>query len=104
MEGDRVPAGRWARVHRLELAPPERAAGCPEDTASVPFESWINGWLIEESRLGDTARIRTPTGRTLEGELVEIGPGYTHSFGAPPEALQRAGQRARALLFPEVIR
>ena len=70
-----VARGRWARIHRVELGPSERAPGIPADTAAVPFESWINGWL------------------------VEANPGYHHSFGSPPPALRRAGERAFELLF-----
>jgi 2-amino-4-ketopentanoate thiolase alpha subunit len=95
----RLPSGRWVRIHRVELAPPERFAGLPRDTGSVPFETWINGWLLEEADLGERASIRTATGRIVEGELVEADPGYDHSFGAPPPELQRIGQRARELLL-----
>lgn len=93
--------GCWARVHRTELAPSERAPDVPEDTAAVPFESWINGWLLDEAELGSRVRVRTLAGRVVEGELVELEPGYTHSFGPPPPPLQQAGARARATLFPE---
>lgn len=88
----------------MELSPAERAPGLPPDTAAVPFESWINGWLVEPAEIGARARIRTPTGRIVEGELVEADPGYSHSFGAPPPALQQAGDRARELLFGEAPR
>jgi hypothetical protein len=91
--------GTWVRIHRVELAPSERPPGLPEDTAAVPFESWTNGWLAEEATVGSRTRIRTPAGRIVEGELVEVGPGYHHSFGSPPAALQRAGERARRRLF-----
>ena len=93
--------GRWARIHRLELAPSERAPGIPPDTAAVPFETWINGWLVEDAAVGERARLETPTGRIVEGELVELDPGYSHSFGSPPPALQHAAERARELLFGE---
>jgi hypothetical protein len=96
-----VPRGRWARIHRLELDPVERASGIPEDTAAVPFETWINGWLVEEAAIGQAARLRTPAGRIVEGVLVEADPGYSHSFGTPPSPLQRAGQRAFERLFGE---
>jgi 2-amino-4-ketopentanoate thiolase alpha subunit len=99
MRGSPVPAGLWVRIHRVELAPSERAPDLPEDTARVRFESWINGWLVEEATLGSRTRIRTPAGRLVEGELVEVGPGYHHSFGPPPIPLQRAGEAARKLLF-----
>jgi 2-amino-4-ketopentanoate thiolase alpha subunit len=95
----RLPSGRWVRIHRVELAPSERSEGLPPDTASVPFETWINGWLLEEAYSGERTSIRTTTGRIVEGELVEADPGYDHSFGAPPPELQRVGERARGLLF-----
>jgi 2-amino-4-ketopentanoate thiolase alpha subunit len=104
MASSPVRAGRFVRVHRIELAASERAAGIPEDTAEVPFESWINGWLVDEAMIGERSRIRTATDRVIEGELVELDPGYRHSFGSSPAALQRAGHRARRILFPEIDR
>jgi 2-amino-4-ketopentanoate thiolase alpha subunit len=94
-----VPSGRWARIHRLELSPSERAPGIPADTASVPFETWINGWLVDDTAIGELCRLKTPSGRIVEGVLVEADPGYHHSFGSPPAALQHAGGRAFELLF-----
>lgn len=91
--------GRRVRIHRVELAASERAENVPPDTASVPFETWINGHLVEEARLGEHVAIRTATGRVVEGELVEVDPGYDHSFGAPPPVLERVGGEARLLLF-----
>jgi hypothetical protein len=100
MSGRRtVPRGQWGRIHRVELAPSERAPGIPPETAAVPFETWINGWLLNEAALGDVVRLRTPAGRIVEGVLVEAEPGYTHSFGSPPASLQLAGARAVARLF-----
>lgn len=71
----------------------------PSDTAGVPFEAWTNGHLLHEAELGQWAQVRTLAGRVVEGVLVEGAPAYTHSFGSPPAPLQRAGARARALLF-----
>lgn len=102
MASSPVRPGRLVRVHRIELAASERVASIPEDTACVPFESWINGWLVEDATIGERARIRTATGRLVEGELVEVDPGYLHSFGSAPAALLRAGRRARQILFPEL--
>jgi 2-amino-4-ketopentanoate thiolase alpha subunit len=96
-----VPRGRWGRIHRLELAPSERAPEIPADTAAVPFETWINGWLVEDAAIGERAQLRTPTGRIVEGVLVESNPGYHHSFGCPPASLQHAGGLAFELLFGE---
>jgi hypothetical protein len=97
----RLPSGRWVRIHRVELAPSERSDDLPPDTGSVPFETWINGWLLEDADLGERTSIQTATGRIVEGELVEADPRYDHSFGANPPALQGIGRRARRLLFGE---
>jgi hypothetical protein len=97
--GSAIEKGRWARIHRLELSPSERAPGIPEDTAAVPFESWINGWLVDDGEIGQRVSVRTPTGRVVEGVLVQADPGYTHSFGSPPAALQHAGKEVRRRLF-----
>jgi hypothetical protein len=90
--------GRWVRIHRVELEPAERSPSVPEDTAAVPFELWINGWLHRDAQLGERVRIRTMSGRTEEGTLVELDPGYWHTFGSPPEPLRRAGGRAFELI------
>jgi 2-amino-4-ketopentanoate thiolase alpha subunit len=93
--------GSWVRVHRIELTPDERAPALPPDTAACPFESWINGSLLDEATLGGRARVQTMAGRVVEGKVVMAAPGYTHSFGPPPMPLQRAGARARETLFTE---
>jgi len=64
----------------------------------VPFEAWINGWARGDAPIGDTIEIRTLTGRVVEGELVELEPGYDHTFGSPPEPLQIAAARAVAAI------
>jgi hypothetical protein len=99
MDGSAVEKGCWARIHRIELGPSERAPGIPDDTAAVPFESWTNGWLVDDAVVGERAKVRTLSGRVVEGVLVEVSPGYSHSFGSPPAALQRAGEDARERLF-----
>jgi 2-amino-4-ketopentanoate thiolase alpha subunit len=96
--GQNPPLGRWVRIHRVELGPSERSPSVPEDTAAVPFEAWINGWLLGDARLGEQVRITTVTGRAVEGELIEENPGYWHTFGSPPQPLQRASGNASTLL------
>lgn len=94
-----MEAGCWVRVHRVELSVGERAPGIPADTAAVPYETWVNGTLVEAARLGEAAVVETASGRRVEGELVEVDPGYTHSFGPPPRPLREAGRRAAKALF-----
>ena len=99
MPGDTVEAGRWVRVYRVELAAGERAPGVPADTADLPFESWVNGRLLEPSSIGEPAAIETASGRRVSGRLVAVDPGYTPSFGSRSGPLHAAGGRARDDLF-----
>lgn len=92
------PASRWVRIHRIELPAAERAAALPPDTAAVPFEAWVNGWMDEEQGERETVEVRTVTGRLVSGDLVDTRPGYQHSFGTPPPPLQRAGRQAFTLV------
>lgn len=95
-------AGTWGRIHRVELAPGERAPDGPEETRAVPFELWVNGWLLHDAQIGDLASLQTASGRVVQGTLVELEPGYSHSFGPPPPALQLAGFHARDVVHPAV--
>lgn len=98
---EQVPPGTWARVHEILLSPGERAPAVPPDTAKVAFEVWVHGWLVEPASMGAPAKVRTRTGRIVEARLVEVNPGYQHSFGRPPEPLERAGERARSLILDQ---
>jgi hypothetical protein len=80
------------------LAAGARAPGIPPDTAAVPFETWVNGHLLEPARLGENGVVVTASGRRVEGRVVEVDPGYRHSFGPPPQPLREAGRRARERL------
>lgn len=81
--------GTWVRVHKLVLEPEERAANLPDDTGKVPYEMWVKGFLTENAELGENVFVKTITGRTVEGRLVEKEPAYNHSYGNfIPELLQ----------------
>jgi len=96
--GQLVGAGEWVRVHRVELEPSQRSQNLPADTAAVPFESWVNGRLVDATPLGAQADIVTLSGRKVRGRLVERRPGYNHTFGSPPAPLLASVMRARELL------
>ena len=94
----RVVAGTWVEIYQVVLAPHERASHVPEDTQMVPLEMRVRGWLTESATLNDEAEIKTPTGRHLKGQLIEINPAYTHGFGPPIPELMPVGSEVRALL------
>ena len=95
---DMVKPGDWVRVHIVILSAGERAPGVPSDTAAHAYEGWINGWAIEEAQIGEPVTIRTMAGRSVQGVLSEVQPGYQHGFGRPHRALLAVGPSLKALL------
>ena len=81
---------QWVRIHDIVLKPEERTGSLPEDTKKVPLELWVKGFLTEDAQIGDAVSVRTITGRTMQGTLVEISPSYDHGFGKTfiPELLE----------------
>jgi len=83
-----VKKGTWVRIHRILLAPGERAENLPEDTRKVPFELWVKGFLTAEAEIGQNVEIITKTGRSEQGTLETVEPSYRHDFGAYVPELQ----------------
>ena len=91
--------GDWVRIHSVILTPDERSNAVPEDTKRVPLELWTKGYLTADAELGEEACVITRTGRVVSGELVEVDPHYTHSFGDFVPELQQAGDEAFRFFF-----
>jgi hypothetical protein len=88
----------WVEIHRILLAPDERAPQVPEDTRRVPLEMRVKGVLAAPARLGEEAEIVTPAGRRVSGTLVDANPAYSHGFGLPIPELLSVGSEMRAIL------
>jgi hypothetical protein len=95
---DQARPGDWVQIHRVVLPPGERAPQVPPDTQAVPLEMRVKGFLLRAAGLGETARIRTVTGRELEGRLVGTWPAPGHDFGEPVPELMTVGGEVRARL------
>jgi hypothetical protein len=93
-----VPAGTWVELHRILLAPGERAPQVPPETQAVPLELAVRGWLVTGAAVGEEAEIATPAGRRVRGTLRAVLPGHAHGFGPPEPALLEVGRELRALL------
>ncbi len=91
-----VAAGTWVEIHRVVLEAGQRAPQVPDDTAQVPLEMRVKGFLVAPGAPGDTVEIRTPAARRLRGTLVAVNPAYAHGFGAPIAELQAIGGEVRA--------
>lgn len=93
---NRIPKGTWVEIEQVVLSPAERSPAVPEDTAKTPLILHVSGFLQEDSNTGDTVRIHTVIGRILEGRLLGIRAGYSHSFGDVIPELLTIGTEAEA--------
>jgi hypothetical protein len=91
-------AGDWAEVRLVLLAPGERSPGLPEDTASVPLEARVKGFLERETAVGEETAVTTVLGRRVEGTLLRVLPEPGHSFGRPVPELLSIGPELRGRL------
>jgi len=91
--------GDWVKIHSIVLTPEQRAPQVPEDTKKVPLETWVKGYLLSDGLIGEKVSVKTYTGRTVEGTLVEIAPTYDHSFGNNVPELLEIGTQLREILF-----
>src|SRR5262249_55381760 len=89
--------GQRVQVRAVLLRPEEPASGIPEDKAAVPYVVRVRGRLAREAAVGESAEIKTATGREVRGILEVIQPGDNHTFGVPPPALVRAQEYASSL-------
>jgi len=97
----RVARGTWVELHRVVLAPGERAPQVPEETQAVPLELRVKGFLTHDAAPGEEAEVQTAAGRRLRGRLDRVLPGYEHGFGPPVPELLAVGEELRALLRGE---
>ena len=81
--------GDWVRIHKVVLKAEERTEKLPEDTKVCDLEMWTKGTLLSDAEIGDEVEIETIVGRREKGELVEVNPYYTHSYGVfVPEIIE----------------
>jgi hypothetical protein len=81
--------GDWVQIQRVVLKAGDRAPQVPEDTARLPLEMRVKGFLLADAKLGDDVTIETMIGRQVSGQMTAIAPGYLHDFGdLVPELLQ----------------
>ena len=78
-----IPAGTWVQVRSVILPPGQRAPRVPADTAQVPLEMLVKGYLEEPARLGDTVTVRSVIGRQRGGVLQAENPTMPTALAAP---------------------
>ena len=91
-------SGDWVEISYVLLEPGERSTNLPEETAEKPLVVWVKGFAHSAAAEGDTLEVDTMTGRVVSGTLVDVNPGYTHTFGRPAPELVHVGRDLRARL------
>lgn len=92
--------GDWVRVHAVVLKAADRTAKLPEDTKKVDLEMWTKGFLQEDNaEIGDQVTVQTAVGRLEKGELIEVNPYYTHSYGKFVPELIQIDKQLREIMF-----
>ncbi len=90
--------GDWVEIHNVILDANHRSKDIPLDTALVPLESWVRGWALTDAVYGQEITAETPAGRTVQGTLVAVNPGYEHTYGPAVSELAFIGKELRKIL------
>lgn len=90
--------GEWVQIYQVILPVGERAPQVPAETAGVPLEMWVKGFLVEkQAQVGTDVTIHSLTGRLLRGKLVAVKPNYEVNYGHPQPELLAIGVELRAI-------
>jgi hypothetical protein len=91
--------GDWVQIYQVILPVGERAPQVPSETAGVPLEMWVKGFLVEmQAQVGTDVTIRSLAGRLLQGQLVAVKPHYEVNYGHPQPELLTIGAELKAIL------
>lgn len=93
-----ISKGTWVEVERMVLTPENRAPNIPKETRITPLKSWIRGTCLSNCKLGDEVEVETNSGRIVKGIVVDIEPGYFHTYGKYVKEMCNVGKQAKKLI------
>ena len=93
-----IKKGTWVEIEEIVLTPEDRAKNIPEETRITPLKCWIRGNCLEDCDLGDEVEVETNIGRIVKGKVVEVEPGYYHTFGKYVSEMGNVGKQARQII------
>lgn len=94
-----IKKGTWVEIEEVVLTSEDRAQNIPEETRKTPLKCWIRGNCLNDCEVGDEVEVETNVGRISKGKVVDIEPGYYHSFGKYVAETGYIGKQAREILF-----
>ena len=93
-----IKKGTWVEVEEIVLLPEVRSTIIPEETKRTPLKSFIRGKCLSDSELGDEVQVETNVGRIAKGIIVDMEPGYYHTYGKYVEEISNIGKQAREII------
>lgn len=93
-----IKKGTWVEVEETVLIPVDRASNIPDETKKTPLKSWTRGKCLSDCKLGSEVKVETNIGRIAHGSVVEIEPGYYHTYGKYVEEISNIGKQAREII------
>lgn len=93
-----IKKGTWVEVEEMVLLPEDRSTIIPEETRRTPLKSFIRGKCLSDSELGEEVQVETNVGRIAKGIIVDIEPGYYHTYGKYVEEISNIGKQAREII------
>ena len=91
--------GDWVQISNIVLKAGERAPQVPADTQACDLKMWVKGFIQSDAQIGDTVEIETAIGRRISGELCEVNPKYTHTYGDFVPELVQIQHQLRKIMF-----
>lgn len=93
-----IKKGTWVEIEEIVLTVEDRAKNIPEETRSTPLKCWIRGNCLSDCELGDKVDVTTNVGRIAKGIVVEVEPGYYHTYGKYVKEVGNIGKQAREMI------
>ena len=76
-----VKKNSYGEIHKVIFKAKMRTAKIPDETKNVPYEKFMKGFLLADASIGDLVKVKTITGRILEGDLVQENPTFNLGYG-----------------------
>ncbi|MBU3172584.1 2-amino-4-oxopentanoate thiolase subunit OrtA [Clostridium estertheticum] len=93
-----IKKGTWVEVEEIVLTPKDRAKNIPDETKKTPLKCWIRGKCLSDCELGNEVHVETNVGRNARGIVVQIEPGYYHTYGKYVDEISNIGKQAREII------
>ncbi|MEY8763740.1 MULTISPECIES: 2-amino-4-oxopentanoate thiolase subunit OrtA [Clostridium] len=93
-----IEKGTWVEIEKIVLLPKDRAKNIPKETKKTALKCWIKGNCLTDCELDDDVKVVTKTGRIVDGRVVDVEPGYYHSFGKYIREIGDIGKQAKKII------